>query len=313
VRHSGIAIVVASALALAACGSSGSSPGSATKTTVPVSRKIVLTSITTTAAEKTARTDLEVSFSGGESGGSGRMTSQGVVDFGSGDSQMTMNIDSPLGSALGDGFETRTVDGVAYTRLPSGVSSLPLPAGKQWISIDTSKLGGDSAGLSPFDLSGQADPTKALAYLEKVSSDVREVGSETIRGTDTTHYHATIDLAKSVDTADVPQGMRESMKQLAGLFGTVPADVWIDADGRMRRERIAIDFGKILSGLGSGTRDAQTENAVMTETLDFYDFGTPVHVEAPPADQVVSLNDIGLNGGGPFGGSEHALPSSESS
>jgi len=120
------------------------------------------------------------------------------------------------------------------------------------------------------------------------------VGSETIRGADTTHYHATLDLAKSVDVngKNVPPGLRDAMKQFAGLFGTIPADVWIDADGRMRRERIEIDFGKVLRGLGGDT-GSEADNAVITETLDFYDFGAPVHIEAPPADQVSQFPNAG--------------------
>jgi len=284
VRHSGIAIVVASALALAACGSGGSTSDSVTKTTVPVSRKIVLTSIMTTAAAKTARIDLEVSISGGDSDGSARVTGEGVVDFATGDSEITTNLEGVIGSVVGDGYQTRTVDGVVYVQIPAGLRGVPVPEGTRWISIDVSQFGGGSARMSPFDLSNQADPTKALAYLEKVSNDVRAVGSDSIRGADTTHYHATIDLAKTVDGAHVPPGWRDTMKQFAGLIGTIPADVWIDADGLVRRERIEIDFGQILHKLGApGTT---TDHSVMTETLDYYDFGTPVNVEAPPADQV---------------------------
>jgi hypothetical protein len=42
------------------------------------------------------------------------------------------------------------------------------------------------------------------------------------------------------------------------------------------------------------------DHVVITETLDLYDFGTPVNVEAPPADQVTrmpSLGDLGTGGG----------------
>jgi len=276
-------MVVASALVLASCGSAGGSSDSVTKSTVPVSRKIVLTSIMTTAAAQTARIDLEVGVSGDSSG---KLTADGVTDFGTGDSQLTMYIDGPLGSALSDGIETRRVDDVVYTRLPSGYPGVS--ESKPWLAIDTSKLGG--AGGSPLDLTGQADPTKALAYLETVSSDVREVGADSIRGTDTTHYRATLDPAKSVDVngKEIPAGLRDAMKQLAGLFGPIPADIWIDADGRLRRERIKLDFGKIFRGI-LGDTGSKADDAVITETLDFYDFGTPVHVEAPPADEVSHL------------------------
>jgi len=94
-------MVLAAAVALTACGSAGGSSRSVTKTTVPVNRKVVLTSIMTTAAAKTARIDLEVGMSRLSSA---KVTGDGVVGFGSGDSQMTMHVDGPLGSVMSDGF-----------------------------------------------------------------------------------------------------------------------------------------------------------------------------------------------------------------
>jgi len=259
----------------------------------------VLTSITTTAAAKTARIDAEASFSGGGSGGSGKMTAEGAIDFATGDFQMTVYVDGPLGSALNDGFEMRNVDGVAYMRMPSGLPGFSLPDGKHWIAFDVPS--GRNSFTSPFALGTQSDPTKALAYLETVSSDVREVGSESIRGVDTTHYMATLDLAKAIDeqNKDVPSGLRDSMKELAGLFGSVPANVWIDNDGRLRRLSLQLDLSEMFRGLAPN-ESADADHFVITETFDLYDFGTPVHVEAPPADQVArvpSLGDLGAGGG----------------
>ena len=123
-----------------------------------------------------------------------------------------------------------------------------------------------------------------------MSNDVHQVGTEDIRGVESTHYRASLDLSKSIDESNVPEGLRDSMEEFTKMFGDIPADVWIDADGRMRRERLVIDFGKVFGGVDAadGSRDAA---GVMTEQLDFYDFGTPVNVEAPPADQVRSLSD----------------------
>jgi hypothetical protein len=296
VRHSRVAMVVASALVLASCGSAGGSSDSVTKSTVPVSRKIVLTSITTTAAAKTARIDLQMKMTGG-SKGSFDVTGEGVADFGSGDSDVTMQFDGPIGTVTGDGFEIRSVDGTVYMRVPSTLHA-PLTEDKPWIAVDAPS--GSNAFSSPFALGSQSDPTKALAYLEKVSSDVREVGSESIRGVDTTHYTATVDLGKALEqNKDVPSGLRDSVKELAGLFGNIPADVWIDGDGRLRRLSLQLDLSEMFRGFGpSGSTGA--DHVVITETLDLYDFGTPVNVEAPPADQVTrmpSLGDLGTGGG----------------
>jgi len=174
-------------------------------------------------------------------------------------------------------------------RMPSVLGEMPGVSGdKEWLAIDTSMRGGGSANFAPLGMTGQSDPTKALAYLQKVSDDVREVGTEEIRGVETTHYRATIDLSKSIDESEAPEALRDTMKEFAGMFGDIPADIWIDGDGRMRRERIEINFGDVFDRMPGGGKSAVGDYK-MTQTLDLYDFGTPVEVEAPPADQVESL------------------------
>ena len=284
VRKSGIAIVVAATLGLAACGSAGPSQ-TVTNTTVPVGRKIVLTSITTTAAAQTARIAMEMNVTADPSLGSISSTGDGVTDFGTGDTDVAVQYERATGASIG-GAEVRSVGGVVYVRVPSQ-TSLSLPPGKSWIATDSTN---DAVSVrSPFDFGGQSDPSKALAYLESVSNDVHVVGSEQIRGVDTTHYAATIDLAKSIDLSHVPSGLRDSAKALVGLEGSIPADVWIDGDGRLRRERLRIDLDQIFRAFDPS--DASNgHDVVMTETLDLYDFGTPVHVESPPADQVMHVS-----------------------
>src|SRR5262249_34946924 len=128
-RKSGIAIAVAGALTLAACGSSGPSK-SAPTTPVQDGRNVVLTSIQKTAAADSAKAAVDMSFTGLGSGLS--TTAEGAIDFASGDSTITMEFGGGgiLGSLLPSGIEARRVDGVAYVHMPVG-----LPSGKEWIAI----------------------------------------------------------------------------------------------------------------------------------------------------------------------------------
>jgi hypothetical protein len=64
---------------------------------------------------------------------------------------------------------------------------------------------------------------------------------------------------------------------------TIPADVWVDSDGLARRIQLKLDLGT-MAGTGGGS-----DLPVMTISIDLYDFGVPVHVEAPPADQVTEF------------------------
>jgi hypothetical protein len=64
----------------------------------------------------------------------------------------------------------------------------------------------------------------------------------------------------------------------------LPMDLYVDSDHHVRRISFSMDAPKSTTGQGA-----------MTMTEDFYDFGVPVTVTAPPADQVVDSS--GLLGG----------------
>jgi len=72
-------------------------------------------------------------------------------------------------------------------------------------------------------------------------------------------------------------------------FGSaaIPVKVWIDSEDLVRRELLSLTLPG-GSGAPAGTS--------ITLTTDFYDFGVPVHVSAPPAAEIASLSQ--LNNGG---------------
>jgi hypothetical protein len=67
---------------------------------------------------------------------------------------------------------------------------------------------------------------------------------------------------------------------LRGTSGTIPVDVWVDGAGRVRRETMSFSYGKALRG------------AQMAMTMNFSDFGSPVTVTVPPADQVQDVTSL---------------------
>jgi len=69
--------------------------------------------------------------------------------------------------------------------------------------------------------------------------------------------------------------------------GTIPADVWVDQQNLVRRARISLHPPG-----GSGT----PAGARITQTADFYDFGVPVRVTAPPAAEVASMSQLARGG-----------------
>jgi hypothetical protein len=95
-------------------------------------------------------------------------------------------------------------------------------------------------------------PDRLLNELIKSSTKVDKLGSEEIRGVDTTHYRGHLERTKHETEPGV-------------------VDVWIDGQGLPRRIRAT-------RGQGDDFADV----------VDLFDFGVQVDVEAPPADEVVS-------------------------
>jgi hypothetical protein len=215
----------------------------------------------------------------GSSASAFAVTADGIADFATGDSQLTMHFGGAIAAFMKGDIEMRSVDRVAYMKLPQALVG-PLTNGKEWTSIDLSTVARGGSPTSDFGLGR----------------------TEEIRGVNTTHYHATLDLGKAVDRANVPPELRDSLRKLAQSMGEaapIPADVYVDREGRVRRLTLSIDlssFGRMLGGSGAPGPDA-----VMTMSIDLYDFGVPVNVQAPPAADVASMPMFGMGGLGGFG------------
>jgi hypothetical protein len=185
----------------------------------------------------------------------------------------------------------------AYVHFP--LLAKQLPAGKTWVKGDAKTLSSADAGqLKQFGSLAGTDPRDAFGLLEAVSGSIEAVGTDEIRGVETSHYKATIDTAKVENL--VPDAQRKTLDGLGGSArAKIPIDVWIDADQRVRK--LAIDLAAIdqeppaatttgpsgASGAplgilgGGGTIDI--EGSVV---LEVYDYGKALQLELPPADQV---------------------------
>jgi hypothetical protein len=151
--------------------------------------------------------------------------------------------------------------------------STGLPEGKTWLAVPNTTA---ASWLFLFTKGGSADPGGLLAALSTVSSTVKELGPSVVRGVPVTGYALTIDMAR---VAAVPGADKGEVDGLLNNVGdtTIPVDVWVDGNNLVRQEKLALP----LLG-GSGTPGGVT----LTLTTDFYDFGVPVQISAPPAAQV---------------------------
>jgi hypothetical protein len=172
----------------------------------------------------------------------------------------------------------------AYIQFP--LIAKELPAGKTWVKGDAKDLSGADAGqLSQFGALAGTDPKDVFGMLKAVSGSIEPVGSETLRGVETSHYRATIDVAKleSLVPADQREslgGLDESAKQ-AGLT-EIPLDIWVDADELVRKMSMDVD-----------SKQPGTDGSVKASfVVELYDYGKPLEIELPPADQVVDASTL---------------------
>lgn len=249
-------------LPLAACGSPDAVTGSALE--------ILRAAGTRTVETGSARMEMRAEGAGFS------MTGTGVSALRESKGAMTMTI-SATGQSTS--METRVLGTVMYMKMPG------VPGGKPWVKFDLDELSGMSGvDLAALSQARQNDPTQALSYFAGVADDVREDGEEEVRGEDTTRYKATFDLVKARD--DAKPEAKATIDKLIETIGTstMPATVWIDDAGRMRKMTYELDLSSAPPDLGGG--------GAMTTTFEMYDFGVEVDVEPPPAGETTDSADL---------------------
>jgi len=136
-----------------------------------------------------------------------------------------------------------------------------------------------------------------------IGSKVTDLGPATVRGVAVTHYRVTVDLAEA-EAHQRPQARAEFQAFVSSVgLATLRADVWVDGQARVRRIAVLLPMPR-RSGLPAGFR--------VSETADYYDFGIPVQVSAPPAGEVLSTGavsqSISFAGSGPGASLGQASP-----
>lgn len=180
-------------------------------------------------------------------------------------------------SVLGIDIEMVTDGTTLYAHVPDG-GTLP-GATKPWVAVPASSVQGQAAFGSADSATGFLDALRGVG-----AGDIREVGTEEVNGVKATHFHTTVNLkdaiaaAPEAQRAQVEQGL-QSLEQLGAT--EMPVDVWITSDGLPVRQVMTFD------AKGEGVMPA----LAMKVTVDLTDFGAPVEVKIPPADQVQHLTD----------------------
>ncbi|MFF2024083.1 hypothetical protein ACFVW2_20065 [Streptomyces sp. NPDC058171] len=144
-----------------------------------------------------------------------------------------------------------------------------VPADK-WVRVDT-------ASVSDGNLvtGGVTDPF-AAAELLRGARAVRHVGQTRVAGTPVQHYRGTADLARAAAVAS--RETRSALAAAAKGFSTreVPFDVYLDAQGRVRKVRHQFSF----------VNERHADAVAVASTTLLFGFGAPVDVRLPDAGDI---------------------------
>jgi len=193
-------------------------------------------------------------------GSMGEMSGEGDLDYTADPPELAMTLDLPM---PGDTkTEVRYIDGVFYMSLGE------LSGGKFW-KLDPSDS--DSPLGDMGSMLDQIDPMGALQKVEPAIDTVTYVGDEDVDGQSLAHYEMTVDPAEYAKAMDLPAEVKSQLPD------DLTYDIWLDDEHRLSKMHMDLPVAGAESSID------------VTAT----DWGKDVTIEAPPADEVTEMPDLG--------------------
>lgn len=152
----------------------------------------------------------------------------------------------------------------------------------RWLQGDASNdsLAGD------FGIGGGSDsPTAMLEELADSDAEIQDLGQEDLRGITTTHYRAELDVATLAEQMSAEERAEFESELGASAEGSYVIDLWIDENDLLHRFVLSVDD---LAATG------EDELGSMTMTYDLWDHGLDQGIAAPPADEVITEEELGF-------------------
>jgi hypothetical protein len=212
------------------------------------------------------------------------VTASGEVDTAAKRAHLTTDLGGLFGGAGGKMEEV--VDGTSvYVKAPmlSGLGGSTKP----WLKVTVKKL----AGIGGVGSSVGHDPGGLLEFLKSVGAKVTTVGTEELRGVETTHVRTTVNLQQLISKANAERKAKLD-KALASLGASdfaktaLPIDAWVGTDGYVRKVVMSFAFA-------GGTKDASImDGTKLSVTMELYDFNQPVDIQVPDPADVGTLGSI---------------------
>ena len=276
-RKAGIALsAFALALTLGACGNDGGSGGSSSGNTGGDSggggsvAAASLADLAKSIGDQTAETNTAHMKLSADAAGQ-KLTGEGDLRMAADNAAMSMDMTTPEGT-----MSMVLLDNIFYIKLPQ-----ELEPGKSWLKIDANDKSNPMAqalGGMTEQMSKNADPRATLEQFEK-AGEITDTKEEELNGKQTTHYTITVDVEKLAANQEDPT-MKSAMDQaIQSGLKDFPVDVRIDEDDLPVRFTMDMPTPNPATG--------KTESVNMQ--IDYTDWGKPVDITAPPADQIAEF------------------------
>jgi hypothetical protein len=274
------------AVLVAGCGGSGGDSGDtgalptapAPAPSAPLQKFTTLADLgAATAAQQKLDKTARITISGGQAGQTGdpQTTINGDGALRYDDAGPVMQLTEQVQSGGGGPLQLGVVllPDVAFVRPPPN-AGVTLPPGKTWVRIAPTSTDPVSKQFGQLvqAIRDNADPTKSFAQFGGAITIV-DSAEEQLEGAPAVRYRLKVDMVKAVERQSDPAIKQNLQQSVQSGLTTLDYTLWLD--GQNRLVRVLVDQ-PLPQTQGTFTLDAH-----------YRDWGRPVQIDQPPADQVL--------------------------
>lgn len=281
------ALIAASALVLAvtvgACGetesgtpvtNSGTTQNTGQGGVFDDAQSLVEAATQRTAEAKTSRFNMDISM-----GSLMSIKAEGQAEYAGEDTKMAMTMSMDMSGTPGASgapqqlnVEAVLVDKAMYMKMPQGMPGAD--ASKPWVKMSMDQLGGQQQLNQSMQFS---DPAETLAMIRE-NGKINSTEQTTVDGQPATKYSVELDFKKLAD--------KMGQQLPAGLdIDAVPMDLYLNGDNLP--VQIDMNLGSMMKNVAEKSGQPLPPGLDSAKiTAKYTNWGEPVDIKAPPADQV---------------------------
>lgn len=211
----------------------------------------------------------------GSTGQTAHATMSGVMDRA--DKQASITVHETAA-----GHSATTTEKVSGTTIYMNAAQLggsgKVPGGKPWIKYDLTQA---TEAMGMGGLSTSSDPSQFVDYLRAAGGTATRVGTQTIRGVPTTHYHVVVSFDRylTIVRPAARAATARSVSLLESMLGshTMQMDAWIDSKRMVRRMSFSL------------AECVENQHLNIGMMMDLYDYGPQPRPALPSASETYDI------------------------